>query len=394
MKLTVLGGSSIATPVLIDTLIKSDMPLQEITLFGRSQERLDRVVGVARQLAGQRLSVIGTTSLKEALVGTEMILNQIRVGGLKAREFDEMIPTRYGLLGEETLGVGGFFNAARSIAQVLDYAAAAQEWAPHAWWINLTNPAGLVAAAIQSATRLSVVSVCDLPQTLIAKVQRIFGEDVRWDWLGLNHLGWLTRLENSQGQSLMEEAQRALGDELGFPDFLLKSLQVLPSPYLRYAYFPHRYLKGVPERTRATELMEIEAQLMGQMEDQAPGVVGRIAASRNPHWYAEVVVPVMRALTQELPSRLVLQVPRPHSPTYERAVWVSRQGIAEAGPLPSLAPDLQALLNIHGAYEVLALQAILTRSQELAVRALAANPWVGDWDIAERLVSDTWPELF
>lgn len=44
---------------------------------------------------------------------------QLRVGLLKAREKDEVIPLQYGYLGQETNGVGGLFKGLRTIPVIL-----------------------------------------------------------------------------------------------------------------------------------------------------------------------------------------------------------------------------------------------------------------------------------
>jgi len=50
--------------------------------------------------------VVLTKDLDEALKGASFVLAQIRVGKLPARVLDEKIPLKYGLLGQETNGIG------------------------------------------------------------------------------------------------------------------------------------------------------------------------------------------------------------------------------------------------------------------------------------------------
>ncbi len=44
------------------------------------------------------------------------------MGGNKARINDEKIPLKYGLIGQETTGVGGMFNALRVIPVMIEIA--------------------------------------------------------------------------------------------------------------------------------------------------------------------------------------------------------------------------------------------------------------------------------
>ncbi|MEZ4627966.1 MAG: hypothetical protein R2912_07765 [Eubacteriales bacterium] len=53
---------------------------------------------------------------------------------------DETIPLRYGLIGQETTGIGGFVNALRTIPQTAVLADAVARYAPDAWLVNFTNP--------------------------------------------------------------------------------------------------------------------------------------------------------------------------------------------------------------------------------------------------------------
>ncbi len=53
--------------------------------------------------------------LDRVLDGADVVLIQMRVGGLDARVLDETFPRAFGLPGEETMGPGGFANALRTV---------------------------------------------------------------------------------------------------------------------------------------------------------------------------------------------------------------------------------------------------------------------------------------
>ena len=65
--------------------------------------------------AGLETEVVMTDDLDASLVGADFVVTQIRVGKLPARYLDESIPVKYGLIGQETTGIGGFFKALRTI---------------------------------------------------------------------------------------------------------------------------------------------------------------------------------------------------------------------------------------------------------------------------------------
>ena len=63
-----------------------------------------------------------TTSLPEALDGTDMVFAAIRPGGTAGRVADERVAQDLGLLGQETTGAGGISYALRTIPEMLELA--------------------------------------------------------------------------------------------------------------------------------------------------------------------------------------------------------------------------------------------------------------------------------
>lgn len=127
MRLVVLGGSAPATVQLIDALAAwaADRPGQwpaglDLVLHGRSHERLAAVANAARMRAGElglaRVTVTAQMDRAVALAGADVVLNQIRPGGLEQRSADESFPREFGIPGEETLGPGGLACAVRAVA--------------------------------------------------------------------------------------------------------------------------------------------------------------------------------------------------------------------------------------------------------------------------------------
>ncbi len=125
VRFVVLGGSAPATVQLVDAL--ADWPAEpgcrrpaafDLVLYGRSQERLDAVARAAALRAGAlglTVTVTAQTDRAAALAGADIVLNQIRPGGLEQRSADESFPRQFGIPGEETLGPGGFACAVRAV---------------------------------------------------------------------------------------------------------------------------------------------------------------------------------------------------------------------------------------------------------------------------------------
>src|SRR5205807_5863568 len=135
--------------------------------------------------------------LEEAAAGADVVLNSIRVGGIAGRARDERIAIEHGLAGQETTGPAGAAMALRTIPVTLQHARTVERVAPAAWFINFTNPAGLITQALQQHTGLRVIGICDTPIELFHKIAEAAGEapaEMEFDYAGLNHLGWVRRV--------------------------------------------------------------------------------------------------------------------------------------------------------------------------------------------------------
>src|SRR6185295_11812018 len=78
---------------------------------------------------------------------------------------------------------------------------AVAERAPRAWFVNFTNPAGLVTEAVQEVLGARAIGICDSPAGLCRRVAGALGrrpEELWFDYFGLNHLGWLRGVHDGE----------------------------------------------------------------------------------------------------------------------------------------------------------------------------------------------------
>ena len=199
VRLVVLGGSAPATVQLIDALATGPRELHgiDLVLHGRSAGRLAavaRAAGLRADALGLAMRVTAQEDRAAALAGADVVLNQIRPGGLEQRSADESFPHGFGLPGEETLGPGGFASAIRSVAALRPIWADVARCCPGALLINLTNPAGIVTQAARHEFGLEVIAVCDSPLDLLASAARRLGRQdaaaLMLRYVGMNHVGW------------------------------------------------------------------------------------------------------------------------------------------------------------------------------------------------------------
>ncbi len=414
LRFAVLGGSSVATPELCQALLnwpggEDARPAMHLMLLGRSASKLEQVRAIcARMLAGTSIEVAATTDWRAGLVGADVILNQMRVGGLEARAFDETFPHALNLPGEETIGPGGFANALRTIPVVLQAMRIAEEVAPGAPVLNLTNPAGIVQHAVTRYTGARMLGLCDSPITLgedIAGLLALPRADLEIDYLGMNHLGWALAVRR-QNDELMEQALAGVErlTHLGIDADYIQATRAIPLPYVRYYLHPERMLARQRDgEPRARQLQALEQELLRAYTLDLSEAQGRQAGAsvtrRGALWYRTIVVPVLDAFWQNRGSTWVVNV------TNDQLVpWLPPETIIEvparidsrgAHPLPVpahlLAPDLRALLSALATYEELAVPAIVEKNYALALQALVAHPLIPSLDIARRVLAIVWP---
>ena len=154
VKVAVVGGGSTYTPELVEGFVtRGDrLPVDQLVLLDIDEERLSIVGALAERMmrkVGWEGQLVLTADRDRALEGADFVIVQLRVGGQAARFKDETIPLAYGCIGQETTGPGGFAKALRTVPVVLELAdETAKRGAPGAWFVDFTNPTGLVTQAL------------------------------------------------------------------------------------------------------------------------------------------------------------------------------------------------------------------------------------------------------
>jgi len=394
VRLVILGGSGASTPELADALRAwpggaGRRPPLEIALVGRSVERLAVVAAEFRRRVGDEgptVAVDVATERRAALEGADVVLNQVRVGGLAARHFDETFPRDFGLPGEETIGPGGFANALRTVPALRSTWQDVAAIASRALVVNLTNPSGIVSAAASLEYGLPIVSVCDSPVTLCGAIAARLGRgagEVHRAYAGLNHAGWWVP---ASAEELAATADLASGQDAG----AVAAVAAVGLPYARYYLHPDRALAAqlAAGETRARQLERLQADLLTGYAAGATDLPRRAAA-----WYG-VIVAFLDAWLHGSAEPLLLGLPNqgrlqalPDEVYAEGPVTLPAPGRLEPLPMPRLPPLAATLLTRHAAFEALTVEALRAGSPRLAlVRALLANPLVTSHDQAAGLV--------
>lgn len=417
ISLAVLGGSSVATPALVQALLDwaghaQDRPELRLVLLGRSARKLAQVRAVCQRMAREAqpgITIEASTDLRAGLWRVDYVLNQMRVGGLEARAHDETFPQALGLPGEETVGPGGFANALRTIPIVNAALRIASEVAPNAVVLNLTNPASIVQYAASRYAHSAIISLCDSPITLgneLAALVEKPRSSIDIGYLGMNHLGWIVSLCDAE-QDYMELALERIDRlaYLGVDAAYIRASRAIPLPYVRYYLHPERILAQQQGKTpRARQLQTLEQELLSRYEHMGESENNGISASeavakRGAVWYSAIVVPILDALINNHASTWIVSVANnnlipwlPPDTVVEVPCTIDSRG-AHPLPVPEylLSPELRTLLYGLALYEELASRAIVEQNRDLALRSLIAHPLIHSIERAQAVLKAVWP---
>ncbi len=404
VKIAVVGGGSTYTPELVEGFATREerLGVDELVLLDIDTDRLDVVGGLARRMLDHRGwggRLVTTTDRDAAIDGADFVVVQLRVGGQAARLRDETTPLRFGCVGQETTGPGGFAKALRTVPVVLDLAElVGRRAANDAWIVDFTNPVGIVTQALLDAGHRAI-GLCNVAIGFQRRFAQRFGVDpsrVQLEHVGLNHLTWERAIFVDGVDRLPEMLATAadeLADETGLPAELILAQRAVPSYYLAYYYLTSDKVEaqGVG-KTRAEEVMEIERSLLELYRDPTLVTKPALLERRGGAFYSEAAAQLIASLHAGTGDVQVVDVRNdgalpdmPDDAVVEIPARIDRDG-AHPLPLAPLAPDMRGLVQSMKAFEELTIAAALSGDRRDALRALLANPLVPDLITAEPLL--------
>lgn len=410
LKIAIIGGGSAYAPGLINAFIGQAAVFgeAELALMDIAAEELELVQRLGAKMAacaGVGLRVMGTTDQREAVAGADYVLTTFRQGGFEARHHDERVPLEFGVLGQETIGPGGFFFAMRTLPVIRRLVADMQELAPGAVLVNYTNPTQIVAEAVTHFSGVPAISICDQSSDDQRSILRILGlqpERVEFESIGLNHATWSTRFV-VDGEDGVELMNRRCDEVLARPDvtnrtkrqFLLtREYGRVPNSYLPYYYFREAAVTEAraQPKTRAQVILAEVPGYYQHFREQLAADVPKVTGGRGGSVFGDMAVEVLAGLVLQDRRIATLNVPnRTAMPDFapDRVVEVpARLERAGATPLVQerLPSEMMGLLHMLAEYQWLAADAIWNGDRRALTRALAANPLVVSFELADRLL--------
>jgi 6-phospho-beta-glucosidase len=441
-KIAFIGGGGVRTPLIVFGVNEAagQLGAEELVLFDPDRDRVRIMADLGRALVTKEdgsLRVRVATSLEDAVDGASFVMNSIRVGGIRARAHDERVAIANGYPGQETTGPGGVAMALRTVSVAIEQARVVEKLSPRGWLINFTNPAGLITQAISHNTGARVVGICDTPTEMLHRIHTALGvmqTDVRTEYVGLNHLGWVRRIY-LRGEDVTE---RLLADDhfldqlYSVPLFehdLIRALKLIPTEYLFFYYSRRRALENQRKQgsTRGTEVEQLNDRLFAGLSSmlQQGDAKGAIAAYvdylnvrsgsymklegdggsalnsvndshedpfRAASGYHRIALDVMNALCGDKPKRIIVNTQNTGS-----IVEVQSDDIVEVpcqigadtitpepcGTLPEAACGLVLAVK---AYERATIEAAISGSHLTARKAMLLYPPIGEWEPSKELL--------
>lgn len=419
LKVVTIGGGSSYTPELIDGFIKryAELPVTDYYLLDieEGKEKLEIVGKLAQRMvqqAGVPMNIHLTLNREEALKDADFVTTQLRVGFLEARITDERIPLKYGVLGQETTGPGGFMKAQRTIPVLLDICRDMEKWCPNAWLINFTNPAGIVTEAITRHSNIKTIGICSGANSMmmdIAKAYDVEKSAVDTRIIGLNHLIFADRIaihgEDKTDDFINKLAQGSASNSLknipdiGFTARFAQALHMYPISYLKYFFLNREMVEtaqqdAATKGTRGEQTREIEKRLFELYQDEHLNHKPKELEKRGGAWYSDTACSIISAIYNDKKEIHVVNTVNngttpdlPDHVTLETNAVIDKHG-AHPVAYGRLPVKIRGLIQSVKAYEELTVEAAVTGDYATALLALSINPLVPSATIAEQILDE------
>jgi 6-phospho-beta-glucosidase len=443
-KVAFIGGGGVRTPLVVFGINESarELGVNEIVLYDPDLARARIMVALGQAVVrreGGTLIVREAASLEDAVEGADFVLSSIRVGGIAARTHDERTAIQHGYPGQETTGPAGMAMALRTVPIAVEQARVVHRLAPKAWLINFTNPAGLITQAIMQHAEARVVGICDTPTEMlhrIASAMTTNHAEVRCEYVGLNHLGWIRRIE-LRGKDVTDQVladDQLLSQFYSVPMFdheLIRSLRLIPTEYLLFYYSRRRALANqlAHGSTRGEEVGRLNEELFGQLRELLATGNGESALAAYTKYlnarsgsymalessnadlssrsvelqedpfqaasgYHRIALDMMKALRGDEYSRLIVNVQNHGAIDGMRADDVVEVpcNIAKNAIIPepcgALPAEVRGLVLAVKEYERATIEAAMSGSNLMARKAMLLYPAIGEWEPSKGLLRD------
>lgn len=429
IKLCIIGGGSQYTHHMLYTFAQhvatGDLAGSTISLYDINQEASRLMANFGNSVARAKkldFRLEAEASLEKALEGSDFVFSSIRVGGYEQLEWDESVPRKYGLFGQETTGVSGTFMICRQTPAIIEHIKTIIKVCPDTILINYSNPSGMVTELTQRLSNINCLGLCDGVYAVRWLLCHLMGvplknaKDITAYVAGVNHCTWSLGLryqgedlyprvgklfEKYERESRGDKEKELIWKESIEPYYrIYRYYGLLPgsAAYTRYHFWvrstlnafarPENYLLSRDLKAQAKEIYlyirskidKEDADFMPSLADniahgdQAMGVLWKMACDTG---QLEIVNVRNNGIISNLPDEAVVEVP----------AIMNRQGAMPLamGPLPkSVVADVRATATHYS----LSVDAAMSGDKKLIMQAAMAFPSNVDIDLMEECINE------
>ena len=412
-KIVMIGGGSAYCPVVLSEMVDAPEVFgdSQLVLMDINENNLNIIHSLGVQMAkaaGAKLEICKTTDRREALYGADFVLTSFRPGGFEARVLDEQIPLKYGIIGQETVGPGGFFMAMRSVEVIRGIVSEMEALAPNAILLNYTNPTNIVTQAVLNNSSINTIGLCDQSQgdkRRLADALKVDISRIDYEACGLNHATWSTSfsIDGIDGIPMVLEKAKDIEADKNIPPPVKRMFQLttwfnrIPNRYWQYYYFHDELLEEAlsNRHCRAEEIMtELQGYFDHYLEESRKPIPNVTKMRGGSKAFGDFAVKIIRAMIENSGEKFILNVQNQGSiPGFEDDLvvevpcTVDRSG---AHPIHQVKfpQELMARIKMLAEYQALAAKTAWQGDRRDAVLALASNPLVPTLPKAEALVDE------
>lgn len=416
------GSTSFGPSMFSDLYLSEILEGSEVVLHDINKTKLDMIYDlliIENERRNDKFILRKTVNRHEALKGADFIISSIEVGDrMKLWRQDYNIPRKYGstqVLGENG-GPGGIFHTFRILPHIIEIVKDVEKMCPNVFFINFSNPMSRVCLGIKRATNIDFIGLCHEIHSLEHHLPIIVNKSLdklKLVVAGLNHFGFLLSLVDvTSGENLLPEFNKKVMKYLSQKKDRFEFSDLTFEVYKRFGYFPHagdnhmgEYLQFAEEFTITQDMID----WINHTDHQNQGIFKRalryhkkLSRNRYPRKgfvsqfpSGERAIPIIEAILTDknsyensvnipnkgiitnLPQDLVVEVP----------CIVNKEGI-KGIKLGNIPKNIAAPLRIEATIQDICVEAILQKSRELAITALALDVNVGSFKKAELIFEE------
>ncbi|MHA2283246.1 MAG: family 4 glycosyl hydrolase [Promethearchaeota archaeon] len=417
------GSTSFGPSMFNDLYLSKELEGSTVVLHDINKEKLEMIYELLlaeNERKNNKFNLEMTLSRKEAFENADFIISSIEIGDrMKLWRQDYEIPRKHGstqILGE-CGGPGGAFHAWRIIPTIVEIVKDAEKICPDAFFINFSNPLSRVCLAIKRTVhKLKFIGLCHQIGFMTYHLPIILNKTIKELRLkvgGLNHFTFLLGVEDLSAQkSLMSKVNKKILSYFEEKEDRFEFSSLSFEIFKRFGYFSYagdnhigEYLQFGEEFTNSKDMVDwidlndktgkkIYARFVrnynllkkgkypkkGSLWDRRSGeraipIIEAITNDKNSYEYAVNIS--NDNIVENLPQDLIL----------ECSATVNKEGV-HGVKLGNLPRNIAAILRIEATVQDLCVEAVLTRSKDLAIASLAIDPNVGSLEMAENMFNE------